>query len=69
MKASDKEIAKAKYYPGVLKHSECVECGVTGGIGDPPLSSDGVLENKFPLNSDTSAIGELFLLVFFFLKD
>lgn len=31
-----------------------------GGIGEPPLSSDGVFDkNKLPPNSETSVIGEL----------
>lgn len=38
-----------------------VSCGVSGGTGDPPDSSDGVLDkNKFPPNSETSVIGELY---------
>ena len=34
-------------------------CG--GGIGDPPLSSDGVFDkNKLPPISETNVMGELF---------
>lgn len=36
-------------------------CGVVGGTGEPPDSSDGVLDkNKLPPNSDTNVMGELF---------
>lgn len=37
-----------------------VSCGVNGGTGLPPESSDGVFDkNKFPPNSETNVIGEL----------
>lgn len=40
-------------------------CGVSGGTGDPPDSSDGVLDkNRLPPNSETNVIGELFLNIF-----
>lgn len=40
--------------------------GVSGGTGDPPDSSDGVLDkNRLPPSSETSVIGELQLLFFF----
>lgn len=47
-------------YPGVTWPS----CGVSGGTGEPPESSDGVFDrNKFPPNSDTNVMGELFFFV------
>lgn len=40
-------------------------CGVSGGTGDPPDSSDGVFDkNRLPPSSETNVIGELFLIFF-----
>lgn len=50
-------------YPEALLPSPL--CGVSGGTGDPPDSSDGVFDkNRLPPNSETNVIGELFLYFF-----
>lgn len=39
-------------------------CGVNGGTGEPPDSSDGVFDkNKLPPNSDTNVMGELMIFI------
>lgn len=41
--------------------AELSVCGVNGGTGLPPESSDGVFDrNRLPPNSETSVIGELY---------
>lgn len=50
-----------KSYPAVTDPPVCASCGVSGGTGEPPESSDGVLDkNKFPPSSETNVMGELF---------
>ena len=46
-------------YPAVAEDSLNESCD-NGGMGEPPLSSDGVLDkNKLPPISETKVIGEL----------
>lgn len=55
-------------YPGTEPLPEALLpsplCGVSGGTGDPPDSSEGVFDkNRLPPNSETNVIGELFFLI------
>lgn len=56
-KQAKKSAKGGSAYPAEDSLSE--SCG-SGGIGEPPLSSDGVLDkNKLPPISETNVMGEL----------